>query len=350
MPPLQAISMGGGGQEDRHTYVLASLLQHERVARGFATRVLGLEVNANAVLVADIQHIVESGRADLRLSGEGVYAIVEVKVDAWLHGEQMRAYAIDVARHAGGRLFVLTPSTTLLGIRAEARAQVAALSEDPAASVVVDGISWQQVADFLHGMVAQDPDLPDHLRVYLEDFASLVYTAIEGDRRPFDDAELEAIRSARIGDITERLEMVLFDALNELSHTFPFTKGHFIGGRGFLGRNLRIGEYQAWVGMVGAAWREQGRTPFYVQSLGLLRTWDRIAEERRLPHAVARRGIVETLVPIEFDTGDGSLEALTANVVRAATPILHALPDAYRAGMAPVVGATAAAETTPEAG
>jgi hypothetical protein len=74
--------------------------------------------------------------------------------------------------------------------------------------------------------------------------------------------------------------------------------------------NLRPGECQAWVGMAGAAWREQGRTPFYVQSLGLLRTWDRIAEERRLPLSVARRGIVETLIPIELDVTDGSLEAM----------------------------------------
>ena len=334
MPPLQAITMGGGGEEDRFTYVLASLLQHERVARAFASGVLGLGVGPSALLVADVQHVVDSGRADLRIMGDGVYTIIEVKIDAWLHGDQIQAYARDVERHGGGRIFVLTPSTTLVGILAEARNQVESLGDEPADSVVVDGVSWQQVADFVKGFVEQDPELPDRWRVYLGDFADLVYAAIEGNRRPFDVDELAIIQSSAIADVTERLEMVLVGALSQLGHTFPLG-GPLRGGQGWVGRGLHVGEYTAWLGITGAAWREYGRTPFYVQTTGRLPTWDRVAEERHLPASLSRRGLSETLVPVSIAGSGRSLDEMTALVVRNATAILAALPDAYRAANAP---------------
>ena len=334
MPPLQAISMGGGGEEDRFTYVLASLLQHERVARAFASRVLGLGVGASALLVADVQHVVESGRTDLRITGEGVYTIIEVKIDAWLHGDQIPAYARDAQRHAGGRIFVLAPSTTLGGILADARNQVEALGDASGASVVVDGVSWQQVADFMKGLVEQDRELPERWRVYLDDFADLVYAVIEGNRRPFDEDELATIQSSAIADVTERLEMVLIDALSELGRNFPLG-APLRGGRGWLERVLHVGEYTAWLGMIGAAWRENGRTPFYVQCTEPLRSWDGLAEEHHLPASVARRGKSETLIPVSIAGSGGSLRQMTELVVRNATAIFAVLPDAYRAAHAP---------------
>ena len=91
MQPLRAITMGGGGEEDRYTYVLASLLQDEMVARAFASSLLALTPSAG--MVVDVQQGVEAGRVDLRFSAGNVHAIVEVKVAADLHGQQIGAYA-----------------------------------------------------------------------------------------------------------------------------------------------------------------------------------------------------------------------------------------------------------------
>jgi hypothetical protein len=330
---LHAITLGGGGEEDRFTYVLASLLHDERVARAFTSSVLDIQLAASPRVVADIQQVVSDGRVDLRLSGTGFYAVIEVKVAAWLHGDQMPAYARHVAARDGGRLFLLTPSTTLLGMQADAQAQIAAVAPDPAASVVVAGISWQRVADFLKRLSDDDSELPGDVRVYLNDFADVVYADIEGDRRPFTTEEARTIQTASIADYTERLEIVLIDALRLLRLAFPGSSNKMGVGVGYLGAGIKLGGYSAWFGMAGAAWREQGRTPYWIQTLptAITHHWDALADERGLPLSIARRGRAETLIPALLRNTDRSLDSVTATVVEHATAILTALPDAYRA-------------------
>jgi hypothetical protein len=333
MPPLHAITLGGGGEEDRFTYVLASLLQHERVARAFTSNVLGIQVAPSSPVVADIQQVVGDGRVDLRLSGTGFYAIIEVKLTAWLHGDQIPVYARHLAPRDGGRLFLLAPSATLLGMQADAQAQVAALAPAPEASVVVAGLTWQSVADFLRHLPEHDPELPSDLRVYLRDFASVVYADIEGDRRPFTDEEAKTIQTAYIADYTERLEIVLVDVLKQLRLAFPGSSNKIGAALGFLGGTIKVGGYWAWFGMPAAAWREQGRTPYWIQTLpsAITQHWEALAHERGLPLSIARRGRAETLIPVLLRDRDRSLDSVTATVVERATAILTALPDAYRA-------------------
>jgi hypothetical protein len=333
LTPLHAITVGGGGEEDRFTYLLASLLQHDRVARAFTARVLGIQPAPSVPVVVDVQQGILDGRVDLQLSGTGFYAIIEVKLTAWLHGDQIPVYARHLAPRDGGRLFLLAPSTTLLGMLADAQAQVAALAPAPEASVVVAGLTWQRVADFLRSLPADDPDLPQDLRVYLRDFAAMVYADVEGDRRPFTDEEARTIQTASIADYTERLEIVLADAFRQLRVAFPgATQKALDGGQGFLGAKLKVGQYLPWFGMVGAASREHGQTPYWIQVVPpITKHWDALADERDLPHGVSRRRRAETLIPVLLRDTDRSLDAVTATVVERATAILTAIPDACRA-------------------
>jgi hypothetical protein len=335
MQPLRAITMGGGGEEDRYTYVLASLLQDEMVARAFASSLLALTPSAG--MVVDVQQGVEAGRVDLRFSAGNVHAIVEVKVAADLHGQQIGAYARDVARHPGGRLYVLTPSTRLASIVALARSTVTTL-ESPASDVIVEGISWQAVADFMMRMEEAGADLSPAQRVYFKDFADLILAAIEGDRRPFVTDEIEMIKEGSIADYSERLEMVLVEVLTRVRAAFPGNSNRLpTGGRGFLGAGISLGEYSAWFGILGAAWRENGGTPFWIQTRPRLPGWDGFAAARDLPKSTARRGIQETVIPVSLAQTDRLLDDVVTTVTANAMMILAALPDAYRAAGAPAL-------------
>jgi hypothetical protein len=77
--PLEAITLGGGGTENRFTFVLHALLQDATVASEFVS-MLGLLPNAQ--IRATIERGIDGGRVDLQLEGGGLFAIIEVKVGA----------------------------------------------------------------------------------------------------------------------------------------------------------------------------------------------------------------------------------------------------------------------------
>jgi hypothetical protein len=217
-------------------------------------------------------------------------------------------------------------------MQADAQAQVVALHPAPAASLVVTGISWQRVADFLKALPEDDQELPPDVRVYLRDFAYVVYADIEGDRRPFTDEETRTIQTTSIADYTERLEIVLVDALQQLRLAFPGSSNRIGAAPGYMGGGIKLGGYSAWFGLVGAAWREQGRTPYWIQTpSAITQHWNALADERGLSRSTARRGRTETLIPVLLRDTDRALDSVTATVVERATAILTALPDAYRA-------------------
>lgn len=338
MAPLRAIALGGGGTEDRFTHVLCSLLQHKSVSRAFASRLLGLTPGPD--MVATAQQGVEGGRADLQLAGGGVFAIIEVKVGADLHEPQMQVYAKEAVQHPGGCLFVLTASGALRGILDRARDQVAGLAPDPASEIAVGGISWHQVAELFSELKDNTAaDLEGRTRVYLEDFAGLIEQMIEHGGRPFLAEEIETIRTGLVADYSERLETVLEDVLGLLRKEFAPSgrQRALVGGRGFLGSYVAVEGFDAWFGIVGGAWREQGATPYWIQPKPvLLPTWDRLAITLGLPTAKCRNGLVETLIPVAFPQSGQTLAEIAEGVADRAAVILRAMPEAYR--LAGVVG------------
>jgi hypothetical protein len=295
--PLQALTVGGGGQEDRFTHGLAALLRDRATAAAFLSRRCGVEVPEGTTIEVVTQLGVGRGRADLILRTAGAYVLLEMKAGADLHGAQMSAYARHVAAELGGRLFLVAPAGDLERLAEEAERELR--SQADLVDMHLGRISWLEVEQFCKDEAATAAD--PRLRFYLADFAELIHSRLETVPEPFTPEQITLLRLQDLPGIAERIDW-LIARIAGLVASSKRIKTNSSAGQGFSGWWLQEGGHQIWLGTMTAAWRRWGLTPIWLLYQGrVLHEWNPRARACGWPAKRTREGNIETLVPILVD-------------------------------------------------
>jgi hypothetical protein len=336
--PLDALVVGGGGQEDRYSNALVALLQDPVVLANFVERCCNLEAT-DARAAAQVG--IEGGRADIRIVGPGLLLVIEVKAGASLHGSQMTTYARHVgAPHTGG-LFLLAPANQLDSLLAAAEVE---LGPDLVA-VLKGGISWAAIRDLFREL-GQRTDLSPRLTVYLDDFASVIDRRIETVPAPFTAEEQHLLVRQDIPLIADRLAWVADQILEGLSST-GYTVQRRGSGRGSYGSWVSVDGYGLWCGYFVDAWKDRGTSPFWIQSQQPIPGWDSHARDNGWPLDNSRAGH-NTLVPLTIHQAH-DMGALVSDLTSQAEMYLVGMAARLKAQQLPALPVEAQREPAEEA-
>ena len=354
-----ATTIGTRRAEDIASGALAYLLERYPPARtAFLTH---LQTLAGFELPADLrfrsQVAVDGlGRTDISGVRGGIEeVIIEAKIAAGLHGDQIATYLQRLRGCARPLLVVLAPSDRLRYVWHAVCSEAGALSAEVTAvagSVTLAQTTWEDVINALEGALIDDADGAAELRQIAGLYRHIETSAF----LPFSDDDLSNASARTHGSITRLIVQVLGEFGAGRDPDVEFTSNMGAGTWGF-GRGGSIGGLNVWCGFWPPRWTDVAPTPMWLQfkGLGPIASQHLVAvieaasspQDVRL-HAKYRAAEVDVVAPLYFPTGVDEAEAVRFLVERL-QEVGRAIRDADL-GTEQLVEAVAEAEAEPTSG
>lgn len=336
------LSLLADKEEDRLTEFLLHLLQSPEVRRAFVEGLADVRLSdaTLASLQVRAQVPVPGGRPDLTLTGGSTYILVEAKVGAWLHEDQLVPYAKALLdwrlAHPDGTLalVLLAPARSGRGLSEAAHTMLESLGFPRDALHLV---TWEDVARLCRTLAPGAT--PPRLQVHLEDFAGLIEHRLDASPRALTQEEVGLLADPTVGTALVQVRYLADEAVKGLERALgPTLQVTAASGGSYLGYTLRWQGRWWWFGLWLNAWAKTGTSPLVLQLPGLhLEAFEALTGATASPRAQASpdgNGLVLPL-PLRSQIAPSHQVEL---LVAALTSWLRERPESGGAGAAPKAG------------